>query len=125
MDRLAPGLREKYPTFDRILKHPGYDGKAVKAEIWDALLEITELRTQLEEAQLRSIEVRALDKTDELKAENASLRHQRDLLGQTLGSLLVHIGAVTDTELTGPELLAATQNYLDYTESQEEEFQDG
>lgn len=47
MDRLAPGLREKYPTLDRILKHPGYDGKAVQAEIWDALLEITELRMDI------------------------------------------------------------------------------
>lgn len=43
-DLLAPGLREKYPTLDRILKNPAYDGKAVKAEIWDALLEITKLR---------------------------------------------------------------------------------
>lgn len=37
------------------------------------------------------------------------LVHQRDLLGQTLGALLVAMEVVRDTDLTGPELVMAAE----------------
>ena len=43
-----------------------------------------------------------------------SLRHQRDLLGDALGRLLVAIGMTrADAPLTGPELLLAAETYID------------
>lgn len=42
-------------------------------------------------------------------AQIDSLKHQRDLLGQALGELLVALGAVEAWDLTGPELLMAAQ----------------
>lgn len=38
-----------------------------------------------------------------------SLKHQRDLLGQALGELLVALGAIEAWSLTGPELLATAK----------------
>jgi hypothetical protein len=42
----------------------------------------------------------------------AALRHQRDLLGGTLGRVLVKLGMVNDVPLTGPQLLCAAEDWL-------------
>jgi hypothetical protein len=42
----------------------------------------------------------------------ASLRHQRDLLGDALGRLLVKLGAASDVSMTGPELLLLAEDAI-------------
>lgn len=94
-----------WQTAERVIKE--FDGDA------EALAdEVVRLRADTDPAHTWE------DVAGEYANQRDNARRQRDLLGQALGSLLVHLGVVNDTELTGPELLAATQNYIDYVESQ-------
>lgn len=45
------------------------------------------------------------------------LKHERDLLGQALGEVLVAIGVVSDVSLTGPELLAFAADAVEIAKS--------
>lgn len=43
-DETMDAIRVRYDTLNRIIQHPGYDGKAVQAEAWEAFQEIRHLR---------------------------------------------------------------------------------
>lgn len=40
------------------------------------------------------------------------IRHERNLLGQALGDVLVAVGMIESVSLTGPELLVAAEDFV-------------
>lgn len=47
-DSTMDAIREHYVVLDRIIKNAAYDGKAVKAEAWEAFQELRALRQEVE-----------------------------------------------------------------------------
>jgi hypothetical protein len=74
------------------------------AHEWDAAAQVVEIEALLRDG--------GWDGDDVVAGVKGLINHaellravQRDLLGQALGRLLVAIGAVVNTDMTGPELL--------------------
>ena len=61
-DETMAAIRQQYDTLDRIILTPAYDGKAIKAEAWEAFQEIRLLRQAVD--QMRKALVAIHDVTE-------------------------------------------------------------
>lgn len=53
------------------------------------------------------------DIAGEFENQRNMYKAQRDMLGQALGEILVHLNVVENVHLTGPQLLVSARAYLE------------